>query len=416
MGDKGVFITGNAGTGKTYLTNQLKEQLQSNQYRVCTPTHKSSLLVNGETIFSLFNINPHDFTYLKSKVEKMKAEGVEYIFIDEVSMISSNLWGVLRDIKRIYKFKYILVGDFNQLPPVEENNYDVLNSELFAELADGQMLHLTRNYRAEKDPEFKTFIEDLEKAKEGDKIDVTKYGNKEQRKSLAWTNKTRHAINSQWMMKEAIGKKHIIINNIKVFKTLPILCKKTMTINEFELKNNEEFEVIDFNDKNIRIKNDRIECDVLHKDFKMFDLGYCITVHCSQGSTYNFPYSVYEYKYYDKKLLYTAMSRSTEKANIHFMNYHPKTFKGYIYKITDTNGKCYIGSTTQDPEKRFRQHKEAKEKQPLHEEIRKHGYEGWSFEVIKEIDIIEEEQLYIHETTEMINIIVLIMVIIQSFQ
>ena len=135
----------------------------------------------------------------------------------------------------------------------------------------------------------------------------------------------------------------------------------------------------------------------------MFDLGYCITVHCSQGSTYNFPYSVYEYKYYDKKLLYTAMSRSTEKANIHFMNYHPKTFKGYIYKITDTNSKCYIGSTTQDPEKRFRQHKEAKEKQPLHEEIRKNGYEGWSFEVIKEIDIIEEEQLYIHETTEMIK-------------
>jgi len=314
-------------------------------------------------------------------------------------MISSSLFGVLRDIKRIYKFRYILVGDFNQLPPVEENNYDVLNSELFAELADGQMLHLTRNYRAEKDPEFKTFIEDLEKAKEGDKIDVTKYGNKEQRKSLAWTNRTRHAINSQWMMKEAVGKKHIIINNIKVFKTLPIICKKNTEVT----KNNEEFEVIDFDDKTVTIKNDRLQCQISHKDFKMFDLGYCITVHCAQGSTYNFPYSVYEYKYYDKKLLYTAMSRSTEKANIHFMNYHPKTFKGYIYKITDTNGKCYIGSTTQDPEKRFRQHKEAKEKQPLHEEIRKNGCEGWIFEVIKEVDIIEEEQLFIHETTEMIK-------------
>ena len=43
LGDKGVFITGNAGTGKTYLTNKLKESLESNQYRVCTPTHKSSL-------------------------------------------------------------------------------------------------------------------------------------------------------------------------------------------------------------------------------------------------------------------------------------------------------------------------------------------------------------------------------------
>ena len=329
----------------------------------------------------------------------MRNEGVEYIFIDEISMISSNLWGVLRDIKNIYKFKFILVGDFSQLPAVEENNYDVLNSELFAELADGQKLELIRNYRAENDPEFKTFIEDLEKAKKGDKIDVTKYGNKEQRKSLAWTNKTRKAINAQWMMKEALGKKYIIVNNIKVFKTLPIISKKTTE----HMKNNEEFEVIDFCDKTNTIKNDRLELEITHNDFKLFDLAYCITVHCSQGSTYNFPYSIYEYRFYDKKLLYTAMSRSTEKANIHFMNYHPKTFRGYIYKITDTNGKCYIGSTIQDPEKRFQQHKEAKEKMPLHEEIRNNGCEGWTFEIIKEVDIIEEEQLLIHETTEIIK-------------
>ena len=40
----------------------------------------------------------------------------------EISMISSKVWSVLRDIKRIYKFKFVLVGDFAQLDPVEEKN------------------------------------------------------------------------------------------------------------------------------------------------------------------------------------------------------------------------------------------------------------------------------------------------------
>ena len=81
-----------------------------------------------------------------------------------------------------------MVGDFNQLDPVEEKTYDILNSEIFSELADGQMLELTRNFRAENDPEFKEFIDDLDLSKQGKFNDVSKYGNKECRKSLCWTN------------------------------------------------------------------------------------------------------------------------------------------------------------------------------------------------------------------------------------
>ena len=40
-----------------------------------------------------------------------------------------------------------------------------------------------------------------------------------------------------------------------MFVGLPIICKKTMTINKTdELKNNEEFEVINSDDKTITIK------------------------------------------------------------------------------------------------------------------------------------------------------------------
>ena len=66
-------------------------------------------------------------------------------------------------------------------------------------------------------------------------------------------------------------------------------------------------------DKTITIKNDRLQVVITHKDFTHFDLSYCITTHVSQGSTYEFPYSIYEYQYFDQALLYTSMSRSTKK-------------------------------------------------------------------------------------------------------
>jgi nucleoside-triphosphatase THEP1 len=104
MNKKGTFTTGEAGTGKTTTANKLTAQLQPHQYKVCTPTHNSSLLYDdAQTIYSLFNINQHNHTYLKSTVDKLKSEGVEYIFIDEVSMINDKVWAVIRDIKKIYQ-------------------------------------------------------------------------------------------------------------------------------------------------------------------------------------------------------------------------------------------------------------------------------------------------------------------------
>jgi hypothetical protein len=291
-----------------------------------------------------------------------------------------------------------LFGDFYQLPSVESKHYDVVNSEVFSEICDGQMLELTRNYRAENDVDFKEFITDLRIIKNGGKPDFKTYGTTKCRKSLCWTNKTRKSINYKWMQEEAKDKKYIIINNFKVFVGLPIICKKTMTVNKTnELKNNEEFEVINLDDKTITIKNDRLQVVITHKDFTHFDLSYCITTHVSQGSTYDFPYSIYEYQYFDQALLYTSMSRSTKKSYINLIDYKPQVSIGYIYKITDANGKKYIGSTI-DYKKRWKQHKEAGEDMPLHRAIKDQGIENFNFEVIKTVEYIDSQQLLIYES------------------
>jgi hypothetical protein len=211
------------------------------------------------------------------------------------------------------------------------------------------------------------------------------------------------------MQEESRGVKYIVVNNFKVFVGLPIICKKTMTLKRtnkvedlsvdwsVELKNNEEFEVIDIKNKKILIKNDRLQIELSYQNFKHFDLAYCITTHVSQGSTYDFPYSIYEYQYFDQPLLYTSMSRSTKKSYINLIDYKPEVLTGYIYKITDNKGKEYIGSTN-DFKKRWKQHEEAGEDMPLHRAIKAQGIEHFSFEVIKTVEYIDSYHLLIIES------------------
>jgi hypothetical protein len=64
------------------------------------------------------------------------------------------------------------------------------------------------------------------------------------------------------MQKESDESDYIIINNFKVFVGLPVIWKSTMSLkrtvdkteNVIELKHNEKFEVIEFNNKILQIK------------------------------------------------------------------------------------------------------------------------------------------------------------------
>ena len=413
---KGCFFKGMGGTGKSFKVNQIQKDLKPEQFIVCTPTHKSALIVNGSTIYNAFDIDYHDHTYVRSSVDRMKKAGLEWVFIDEISMINSSLWGVIRDIKRQYGFKFVLSGDFGQLDPVETNIYDVENSEVFSEICDGQLLEFTKDWRAQNDPEYALFTQDKLKVRNGEMIDFKTYEKKECRKSLAWTNSTRKAINLKWMNKEAKENKHIIVDNIKVFKGLPIIANKTISIAQYseskegekkqkdmkqDVKNNEEFEVVDYTEKYIKIKNNRLSFQIKYDSMKHFDLAYCITVHKAQGSTFNFEFSIYEYSRFDKKLLYTAISRSTQKSFINFMPYSPTTKKGYIYKISNETGRVYIGSTV-NTEERWAQHQESQETDKFHSEMRAKP-DGWTFEIIQEVDFLDIETLLIAEATQIMK-------------
>jgi hypothetical protein len=109
----------------------LKSFRDGSCFKVCTPTHKAPLMANAKIILNLFNISPVDYTYIKTTINKH----VTWIFIDEVSVISSKIWSVIRDFKYIFEFMFVVVGD----------HYDIVHNEVFAEIYDGQMNELTQN-------------------------------------------------------------------------------------------------------------------------------------------------------------------------------------------------------------------------------------------------------------------------------
>ena len=60
----------------------------------------------------------------------------------------------------------------------------------------------------------------------------------------------------QWNVKESKNTQDIVLNNVRVYNDPPIIAKKTCTIhNDYFIRNNEEYVVINYNDQRIEAKS-----------------------------------------------------------------------------------------------------------------------------------------------------------------
>lgn len=127
LSGKNIFLTGKAGTGKSYVTNafiQLAEVLQVNLL-VTAPTGIAAVNIGGTTLHRAFHLdlNPHVNAKRKANSWRQEFEAAEIILIDEISMCRTDLFDtvaakVLAWNKRNPPKQLIVIGDFFQLPPV----------------------------------------------------------------------------------------------------------------------------------------------------------------------------------------------------------------------------------------------------------------------------------------------------------
>lgn len=124
-----IFITGRAGTGKSTLLTYLTENT-SKQVAVCAPTGVAALNVQGTTIHSLFFlpigvIGTQRLTHSPQKRKLLQA--IDTIVIDEVSMVNADVMdGIDRTLREVRHKRHepfggvqvIMFGDPYQLAPV----------------------------------------------------------------------------------------------------------------------------------------------------------------------------------------------------------------------------------------------------------------------------------------------------------
>lgn len=124
---KNVFLTGNAGTGKSFLIKTFIGFCQSRgkNIMVTAPTGVAALNINGSTIHRAFKV-PLDPIGPMTRISKITeaVKKADIIIIDEISMVRFDVFSyIIRAINKacqiIQKAKQlIVVGDFFQLPPV----------------------------------------------------------------------------------------------------------------------------------------------------------------------------------------------------------------------------------------------------------------------------------------------------------
>ena len=129
---KSVFITGQAGTGKSTLLRQFRSTTEKNVI-VIAPTGIAALNVEGQTIHAFFRFLPSTITEDKVKIIREKTElfeNIDTIIIDEISMVRIDVMDGIDCALRKYRkndkpfggVQTVFFGDLFQLSPIVGDN------------------------------------------------------------------------------------------------------------------------------------------------------------------------------------------------------------------------------------------------------------------------------------------------------
>lgn len=128
---KNIFITGKAGTGKSMLLQYFKQKTKK-KVVIVAPTGVAALNVGGQTIHSFFRIPPEFVTKEKLTLNSKTAlilRNIDAVVIDEISMVRADLMDAIAYLLEEARdnglpfggVQLIMFGDLYQLPPVVQD-------------------------------------------------------------------------------------------------------------------------------------------------------------------------------------------------------------------------------------------------------------------------------------------------------
>lgn len=146
---KNVFLSGEAGTGKSFVIEQFKEYLEreGKKYVVAAPTGLAALNIGGVTLHRMFGLSTDALMWYATM---KNIEEAEVVIVDEISMCRVDNFQKIaramiafeekpeieegdreaekRELEICRKKQLVVVGDFFQLPPVlKKEEAELLN-------------------------------------------------------------------------------------------------------------------------------------------------------------------------------------------------------------------------------------------------------------------------------------------------
>lgn len=131
---RNIFLTGSAGTGKTFVIKEYLKQKKPKKPPVLASTGAAAVLIGGRTFHSYFGLGIMEGGIDKTVTKAVsnsriiqRIQKANEVIIDEISMIHPNAFEAANRIAKSIKessapfggIRLILTGDFFQLPPVD---------------------------------------------------------------------------------------------------------------------------------------------------------------------------------------------------------------------------------------------------------------------------------------------------------
>lgn len=380
--DKGynVFLTGEAGTGKSYVLNEYIKDCEDKkkQVMVVAPTGIAALNVSGATIHRAFRA-PIGPIIDKPKQLPKTLLNVDVLICDEISMCRIDLFDfMIYQVMKAIQYRrnhgkkdiqIIVVGDFFQLPPVLTPKDNEVLKHIYKNLGKGFAFEskfwkycgfikviLREPMRQSND----SFLSNLNKARIGDRSCVRYFNDNassfydDNVLSIVGKNATAEAINTA-KVNELVGPMKTYIADVDgqvkdSDKVAPeVIDIKTgarviMLVNEPSGKYsngsfgtiryfNEDYMKIEMDDSGALCKIEKYTWEILdytvsnrslkskvigtYKQFPI-KIGYAITIHKSQGQTYD-KVNI-DPKCWDCGQLYVALSRCKSIERLHLLS------------------------------------------------------------------------------------------------
>lgn len=347
---QGFNLLGYAGCGKTHLLHCIQAELRRREtpFLSVAPTHQAKKILDAEarTILSAFS-------GLKNGGGFHRFKHYAYIIVDECSMISEPVWLVLIRTKQKLEemgvqIRFIVAGDFTQLPPIEDRvgkNFNYKDSYGLHWLCDGTRVCLSHNRRGkiwvngELVPS-PTSAKLFNLYMNPDMVDPAKFGKKDCELSLCYTNRKRIAVNKYWMelRSEQAGVDRVLVPKPKtghkhyqdlwIYVGLPLIARKTRST--YSICNADRLQVVKYNSKTVYLRHQlgdgELGEEVIEIPLKditsLCQPGFCLTLHCAQGASLD-KYTIYQWDRMDHCMKYVALSRARRLEGINIAECDP---------------------------------------------------------------------------------------------